>query len=656
MKKFASNNAAKIVCFVALILMAVFLFSAINNSAHGTLLEDTPSIATSQYNLEKEFNFKDHSIEDPVVLLDPYESSPLTAIVAFQTDDLVRPTVRVKGKDDKTSIDFTFDISKEHILPIYGLYPDFENEVSITVGNTTKVVKIKTAKLPDNFSLPEIKVAEREELGNDLYFFTPSSVGYTCAYDINGDVRWYLKNYGIWNIQRLQNGHMLLSTERLMNTPYYLTGLSEIDMLGKVHATYNIPGGYHHDYFEMENGNLLVASDNFDGVNETIEDYVVEVERMSGNIINKYDLKKVLPVKNTGNENWSSDDWFHNNSVWYDKESDTIILSGRHADAVIGINHENGELRWIIGDPEGWPEEYKHYFFKPIGDNFEWQWSQHAAMMTPEGYVFIFDNGNNKSKNSDNYVPASKSYSRGVMYKIDTYSMTIEQVWEYGKARGSEFYSPYISDVDYIAKDHYIVHSGGISYKNGELQNQPAGIVGADKLVSDTVEIKNDKVIFEILLPTNNYRVEKLPAYNKSADYKGVQLGKSMTVGSLGKTEIAETKTDAFSSIAIDDKYNSHNITITKQEDRIVFTGTFKRNSNVRLVLKKGNESKYYKLRITDKAHAALCVSIFSEEENESEDELTVTRYVNGEGLSGTYNIYLEVYDQIYDLDTKIKF
>ena len=40
--------------------------------------------------------------------------------------------------------------------------------------------------------------------------------------------------------------------------------------------------------------------------------------------------------------------------------------------------------------------------------------------------------------------------------------MTIEQIWEYGKEKGSDFYSPYISDVDYLNKNHYIVHSGGI--------------------------------------------------------------------------------------------------------------------------------------------------------------------------------------------------
>ena len=110
-------------------------------------------------------------------------------------------------------------------------------------------------------------------------------------------------------------------------------------------------------------------------------------------------------------------------------------------------------------------------------------------MITPEGYVFLFDNGNNKSKIESDYVKAEDSYSRGVMYKIDTDNMTIEQVWEYGKERGSEFYSPYISDVDYLGENHYIVHSGGIVYVDGKNSNQPAGLGGADRLVSDTVEI-----------------------------------------------------------------------------------------------------------------------------------------------------------------------
>ena len=61
-------------------------------------------------------------------------------------------------------------------------------------------------------------------------------------------------------------------------------------------------------------------------------------------------------------------------------------------------------------------------------------------------------------------------------------------------------------------------------------------------------------------------------------------------------------------------------------------------------------------MRITDKAHAALCVAVFDEEANEDEEELTVTRYVNSEGLNGKYDLYLEVYDKVYNLHKQVSF
>ena len=641
--------------FLPLVAIGIIICSFTGIIEPRKLMDSVVSLADRQHALEQNIIARGYTIDNPNVILNPYGTAPLSAVIAFETETLVRPTIKVSGKDDKTSIEFTFDLAKTHLLPIYGLYPDADNKITISYNDTVKEVYISTAPLPDDFALATIKTAERDKLDNQLYFFTPSSRGYTCAYDINGDVRWYLTTNAVWDISRLQNGHLLLATERLQNNPYYMTGLYEIDMLGKVLAEYSLPGGYHHDYFEMENGNLLVASDNFDGVNDTVEDYIVELDRMSGKIEKKFNLKDILPTANTGNENWSSDDWFHNNAVWYDKETNEILLSGRHADAIVAIDYDSGELRWILGDPTGWPDEYRHYFFKPIGENFEWQWSQHAVMKTPEGYIFLFDNGNNKSKIADKYVPAERSYSRGVMYEIDEYEMTIKQIWEYGKARGSDFYSPYISDVDYLEKDHYIVHSGGIVKKDGVALNQPAGRSDANELLSDTVEIQNNQVIFEIVLPTNTYRVEKMPAYRKVDQY-GVTIGGAMRVGSLGKTEVAETKYGFMRGIEIDEKYNSHNISLSKQDDRIVFTGTFRRNSNVRLILTKGLEQKYYKLRITDKAHAALCVAVFEEEANEDEEELTVTRFVNAEGLSGKYNVYLEIYDKVYDLHQQVAF
>ena len=624
--------------------ITIALLLVLNNlSTEKKLLAVSKSLITKQANLEKKFTSKGYTVESPNIIVDPYENSPLTALVIFETKDSVAPKVTIKGKDKLTTYTHKFEKARTHYLPIYGLYPGEENTIVIEYENVKQEIKIKTKELPKDFILPTSVEKEDDKLTNDLYFFTPSSNGYTCAYDTNGDVRWYLTNKATWKIDRLENGHLLVSTERLVNSPYYLTGLYEMDMLGKIYVEYSLPGGYHHDYYEMPNGNILVASDNFASDDGTVEDYIVELDRKTGDIVKEIDLKDILNIEDGKSENWVDYDWFHNNSIWYDEKTNSITLSGRHQDAVINIDYEKEKLNWIIGDSTNWSKEYQKYFFKPVGDAFEWQWSQHAAMITPEGYVFIFDNGNNKSKNKEEYVDAEDSYSRGVMYKIDTDKMTIEQVFEYGKERGSRFYSPYISDVDYIDKNHYIIHSGGIVYVDGKNSNQPAGLAGADKLVSDTVELLKNEVVFEIKLPTNNYRVEKMPLYGKD----NFKLGKATKKGSLGETKVDNTKFGFITSAKdMDKKYKSHEISIKNEEDRLEIKGRFKRGVEVKAILYKNGLIKEYNIPISKKPYTAMCVDIFTEEENKN--GIIVTKYINKENLSGKYSLYLQINDTIY--------
>lgn len=642
-----------LVIIVFLIIFALFTVLFLDKeSRNKELLETKKSLVSLQEEYESDFQTKGYSFTNPQVILDPYHTSPLTALLLFETEEEVAPKVTIEGKDKWSTYTYQFDSNKEHYLPIYGLYPDYDNKVLVEYEkdgeNYKKEVFIQTGKLPDNFILPTEVKANKEKLSNDLYFYTPSSIGYTCAYDVNGDVRWYLSTYALWDNTRLSNGHLLISTERLINSPYYMTGLYEIDLLGKIYTEYSIEGGYHHDYFELPNGNLLVASDDFNNDDGTVEDFIVELDRNTGKIVKTFDLKDVLSMEDGKSENWSNYDWFHNNAVWYDEKTNSITLSGRHQDAVINISYETGKLNWIIGDPTGWSEEYQKYFFTPVGENFEWQWSQHAAMITPEGYVFILDNGNNKSKIKEKYVAAENSYTRGVMYKIDTNTMTIEQVWEYGKNRGSDFYSPYISDVDYLDKNHYIVHSGGIVYVDGKNSNQPAGLGGADRLVSDTVELLDNKVIFELVLPTNTYRVEKMSLYNDSV----LTFGRAKRLGSLGETEVTRTRVGAM----IGDKEldETYHITFTKEEDRLVFNGQFKRGTDVKVLLYKNlfhiNE---YAISVSKKPYTALCVDVFTEEENEN--GIVITRYINDEGLNGKYSIYVQVDGVLYNTKQSIE-
>lgn len=648
----------KILIIVPIIILIILFVLVILNSksTNKKLLKDTKSLVTLQSEYEKDFKTNGYKIENPNIIIDPYKSSPLTALILFETKNDVTPKVTVVGKDKNTTITHTFQNTTKHYLSIYGLYPDYENKVIIEYKEKGKQIKkevtIKTDKLPDDFPLPTSVNSKKEELGTEFYFYTPSSKGYSCAYDMNGDVRWYLTHYAIWDNTRLKNGNMLVSTERLINTPYYMTGLYEIDIFGKIYKEYSLPGGYHHDYYEMSNGNILVATDDFDNKYGTVEDYIVELDRKNGKIVNKIDLKNILKMTDGKSENWTSYDWFHNNSVWYDEKTNSITLSGRHQDAVINIDYNTKKLNWIIGDSKNWSKDYQKYFFKKVGENFEWQWSQHAAMITKEGYVFLFDNGNNKSKIKDNYVPADKSYSRGVMYKINKKNMTIEQIWEYGKERGSDFYSPYISDVDYLSKNHYIVHSGGIVKENGKPSNQPAGLsTGNIALKSDTVELLNDKVIFELVLPTNNYRVEKMNIYNDTK----LELGKAKRVGTLGKTKVTSKKygiinnTKNIKSIA-----KKYNIKLTKEEDRLVFSGRLKRKNNVNIILYKNLKSNYYKVKVSKHPYTALCVDIFTEEENKN--GINITKYINKEGLKGKYLIYIEIDGVIYQTKEYVKF
>ena len=598
---------------------------------------------------ETELMDTNYTINDPKIIVNPYGISPLTALVIFETRDLTTPRVTVLGKTTNANITSTFKPNKVHYLPIYGLYPGEENSVIINVNNKDYVIHIKTDPLPEDFVKPTSVTASDTLNGNELYFATPSSKGYTSAYDINGDVRWYLDDYFLWEISTLKNGNLMLSSNRSINPPYYMTGLVEMNMLGKIYYEYSLEGGYHHDYFELSNGNLLVASDNF--TNGTVEDYIVEIDRDTGKIVKTFDLTKILPQNQGKNENYTTDyDWFHNNSVWYDEKTDSITLSGRHMDSVVNIDYETSEINWIVGDPSGWDKKYKKYFFTPVGDNFEWQYAQHAAKILPNGDLFLFDNGNNKSKLKENSINANDNYSRGVIYHIDTNNMTIEQVYEYGKNLGSSFYSPYISDVDYLDENHYLIHSGGISSFKGNANNEPAGLSKFDKLTSTTVEIKDGKEIFKMNLPTNTYRAEKINIYNDNeyTPKKGIHLG------TLGVTPEDKGGYLLLFNKNGDKIIKDYNLTFTKEIDRLVVSGKFKKTDEVEIILDNVFSKKIYNVVISKKPYTAMCVDVFNDDE--VKNGISVTKYINDEGLKGKYYIYMKINGKYYDFDKSVEF
>lgn len=602
-------------------------------------------IITEQYQAEQaflvEYHQLDYTFANPYVKLNPYLIAPLTALVMFKTAEPTTVAVTVKGKEKGGDISFNFPTATEHMIPIYGLYADYANHVELALDNgETNVITIQTEAVPERVKLPTRINTTAEYFQDNLMFVSPTSTAATAAYDYKGEVRWYGTLNFAFDIKRAKNGRLLLGTNRLVAPPYHTTGLYEMGMIGKIYKEYRLPSGYHHDQFEMEDGNLLILTQ--DLPRGTVEDMCVLVDRKTGQILKTWDYQKVLPTNVGGSGSQDSHDWFHNNAVWYDKKTNSLTLSGRHQDIIINLDFETGALNWIIGDPEGWPQELVNkYFFKPVGEgDFDWQYEQHACFICPNGDIMTFDNGHWRSKIKENYVAAKDNFSRGVRYRIDTEKMEIEQVWQYGKERGAEFFSTYICNVEYYGEGHYLVHSGGIGSIDGEALNEPPVRFEKDEkavLNSITVELKDDVTMYEMHLPANYYRAEKLKLY---AAEDVLTLGEGELLGTLGVTEEFTTIPPAVDSGIVPEKYNAK---LGLEEDRLIFKATFEKGQMVMLILE-GETTYSYFVPTTKRPFLAMCVGTFLDN-----DPRAVEFPISREGLTGEFKVSLIVDDYKYE-------
>lgn len=616
-------------------------------------LKQIPHIIDEQYAAEQamlaEIGSGHYTLETPYVKLNPYLIAPLTALVYFKTPEPTEAALLVKGKEKAGDMGFSYPKATEHYLPVYGLYPDYANEVEITLGNgEKKSLTIQTEKAPQGVHQPAKIETTADYMASNVMFLSPTSPANVTAYDYKGDVRWYITPNFSFDLKRVKNGRLLMGTHRLLMPPYHTTGVFEFGMIGKIYKEFRIPGGSHHDQIEMEDGNLLILTQ--DPPRGTVEDMCVLVDRHTGAILKSWDYQTNLPQNVGGSGSQDEHDWFHNNSVWYNKKDNSLTFSGRHQDAVINVDYDSGKLNWVIGDPEGWPEELvKQYFFKPVGDlsKFDWQYEQHSAVVLPDGDVMCFDNGHWRSKVKEKYLSAKDNFSRGVRYHLNTDTMEIEQVWQYGKERGAEFFSTYICNVEYYGEGHYLVHSGGTGTYKGEPCNKPpVQFRGEDeqyvKMNSITVELKDDKLMYEMHVPGNYYRAEKLPLYCAE---DVLSFGKGQLLGTLGVTEAFETIPDVEEGGMVPDKYA---LKMAQEVDRLVMKGSFEKGQLVMLLLE-GDTTHAYFVPTTKRPFLAMCVGTFLEA-----DDRAVEFPVSFEGLSGTFKASIIIDDRKYDTGVEL--
>lgn len=285
-----------------IVLMSISTIGYKLVSANEKLIEEKDELKT-QKNKEEYITPYGYTLDNPNLIINPYGISPLTAIILFETPKEEEVTITVEGKDQFSTYTNTFNKATKHYIPIYGLYSNKVNKVYIKCGKQTKILEIKTEKLPKDLIPKQVT-----NISSNLYFITSDTYPY--ALDNNNEVRWYLTKKYSNKISRLKNGNLLLSTDT-KNPDNTKTGLVEIDLLGKIYKQYNINEGYYGSYAETSNS-LLILSKN-----------LIELDKQNGIILNEYSLKETY------------------NEVFYNNATNIITLSNSNTN--LNINKKTKE-------------------------------------------------------------------------------------------------------------------------------------------------------------------------------------------------------------------------------------------------------------------------------------------------------------------------
>lgn len=509
----------KIIITVFMLSFFIYNLNAANRT-YDYLINEQKKI---EQKMDKDFNNKNYSFEKPMIKVDPYGNSPLSAVIKFKNSKKYNVRVTVNKK-------MQYIIKGKNEIPIIGLKAGTRNNVKLSLlnpenGNVVKSKNfaLKTKKLDAKFPIIEIfKYNNQYSTENFMLLDTFSAVKTKNTYnfisiiDRDGEVKWLFSGSSYPKV--LKNGNLLVSLPSRARLKY--DGFMEIDLLGKIYKIYELDYNIHHDYTELPNGNILALSDNSKLDNRYTQDGLIEINRKDGKVEKYIDFKNILDKDRRGMLEWEPQNWLHANSLLYIEKDNSILISSRHQSAVIKISLNTNNVEYIISDPLFWNEKFKSKLFSP-NKNVEWTYGNHNASFLKNGNIIVFDNGNYRSLTAQGKIEAKNNYSRAVEYKIDVNNMKIEQIWEYGKERGSELYSNYLGSVEELKNGNRLINFGGlVKNENGtakDLRDYPTIPISYQVAYAVEINPKNNEIEWELKFKDSdrnrksvNYRVNTI--------------------------------------------------------------------------------------------------------------------------------------------------
>lgn len=520
------------------------------------------------------------SVSAPTVVFS--ENAPLAAVLRVTSDEPTEVSVDVMSNSAETNStagtarDFSVPgsgFTTEHAITLLGFHPDQSYDIRVTLtdkaGNETILndLNVTTAPLPVGFPPIHVETSIPELMEPGVTIFPVRAFGPNpefgsvfVAVDETGEVVWYrrFQLIGYGDIRRISNGNFLFIKDDFTITEMNVLG----DIVREWHTTLNKNPGtgsipvdvpvFHHEVFEMENGNFLVLSielrtlENYPTSDSDPEaplatavvagDEVIEFSPSDGAIVNRWSLLDLLDPYRIGYDSltgfWNTvfpefeqgtKDWTHGNAVIHDASDDSVIVSLRHQDAIVKFSRQTGQIIWILGTHDNWDIPlFGSFLLDPVGDDFLFQYHQHAPEVTDSGTIMVYDNGNVKATPFDPKLPATENFSRAVEYSIDEVTKQVTQVWEFGQFDDPVRYAPFIGDADtQPLTGNVLITHGGVTT---DVEGNPSDIIPTSKISVYIIEVTRTEPgekVFEISIVDPSpettdgwitYRAERLPS------------------------------------------------------------------------------------------------------------------------------------------------
>ncbi len=471
----------------------------------------------------------------------PAANAPLAGTLALITDEPSRVSVSVSDGTNTWERSF-YDYRTAHSFPLLGFKPARTNQITVTVQDklgdevtAAAPINFITGPLPSDFPKMVLLSSQPDKLEPGYTLFAGQNNGaqvYIIIVDSSGEVVWYTGAISL-DIRQLPNGNLFAYSTTASN-------FFELNMLGQTVRSWKAPNGWpldSHDAVPTDHGTILYLS----AATDTVTNFptsatnpnaprqtarvwhqpVVEISATNSAatnapLLNSWRLIDILDPRRISYLTFSTFspygvDWSHSNALIEDPSDNSLIVSLRHQNAVIKFSRATGQLKWILGPHENWGPAFQPYLLTPVGLPFEWNYGQHAPMLTPQGTLLLYDDGDARASPFEPLLADPYNYSRAVEYVINEDTMEVSQVWEYGKNIAERLYTPSVGDANWLTNSgNVLITFGNITYVNGASPSPysaSAAMVRIKEVTHDQLaEVVFDLALFDFSNTNSNYR------------------------------------------------------------------------------------------------------------------------------------------------------